>query len=81
MLHLSVVHVVIFAPKLLLKLQSCCQQMKRSYLQSIMNSTCIDMRVLGPNIYMYKRGKCTKNSLEKYINANGYNTSNTLSNS
>jgi hypothetical protein len=31
--------------------------------------TCIDMRVLGPNIYMYMRGggRYTKNPMEKYI--------------
>jgi hypothetical protein len=44
----------------------------------VMNSTCIDTRVLGLNICMYRRGKYIKNPLKKYMNAKGYYTSNTI---
>jgi hypothetical protein len=42
----------------------------------VRNNACIDMRVIGPNIYMYMRGKYTKNPLENYINIKDYYTSN-----
>jgi hypothetical protein len=40
----------------------------------VVNSTCIHMRTLGSNIYMY-RGEYTK-TLEKYNNREVYYTSN-----
>jgi hypothetical protein len=33
-----------------------------------MNSTCIDMRTLDLNIYMYRKEKYTKNLLKEYNN-------------
>jgi hypothetical protein len=38
---------------------------------SIINSTCIHLRVKGPNIYMYSRGRIYKEPLEKYNNRKG----------
>ncbi len=37
-------------------------------LRIVMNSTCIHLRTGGPNIYMYIKGKYTKNPLKKYNN-------------
>jgi hypothetical protein len=49
------------------------------YFATAMNSTCIDMRVLGPNIYMYIKGKIYKKTpLKEYKNRKDYYTSNTL---
>jgi hypothetical protein len=49
-----------------------------------MNSVCIDMSALGPNIYMYVNGGgggIYKESLEKYVKAKDYYASSTPSNS
>jgi hypothetical protein len=37
----------------------------------VMNSTCIDLWVKGPNIYMYRRGRIYKEPLKKYNNRKG----------
>jgi hypothetical protein len=37
----------------------------------VKNSTCIQLRTKGPNIYMYKRGRIYKEPLEKYNNKKG----------
>jgi hypothetical protein len=34
----------------------------------VRNSTCIHLRTGGPNIYMYMKGKYTKNPLKEYNN-------------
>jgi hypothetical protein len=38
---------------------------------TVMNSTCIHLRVEGPNIYMYRRGRIYKEPLKKYNNRKG----------
>jgi hypothetical protein len=37
----------------------------------VKNSTCIQLRTKGLNIYMYKRGRIYKEPLEKYNNKKG----------
>jgi hypothetical protein len=39
-----------------------------TFVYHVMNSTCIDMKTIGPNIYMYMKEKYTKNPLKKYNN-------------
>jgi hypothetical protein len=44
---------------------------------AVMNNTCIDMRVIAPNIYMYMRGNYKKH-LKEYNNKKDYYISNSI---
>jgi hypothetical protein len=44
------------------------------FVYHVMNNTCIHLKIKGPNIYMYRRRRIYKKTLEKYNNrkANTY---------